>query len=259
MSPFPSLSNTGGVAEWSVEIIERVPHDPTAFTQGLEIEDGVAYESTGLWGESSVATLDPQSWELRDRVSIDDDFFGEGVTVVDDRLIQLTWLSEIALVYDRHTLEQVDEFRYDGEGWGLCHMESGPLYSSRHLDGDLWMSDGSNHLTRRDPNTFEVLEVLSVGDWENLNELECIDGMVVANIWQTDSLIVIDVTQPGDATVVATIDAAAVVVDAQASAADMGIDIDVLNGVADPQDDSGTLWMTGKLWPYLYRVRLTPA
>ncbi len=242
---FPPVEATGGVARWTVEIVETVPHDPDAFTQGLEVVDGTMYESTGLWGRSSLRAVDPATGAVTARVDLPDELFGEGLTVVGDEIVQLTWQSGTALVYHRDSLELLREHRYEGEGWGLCEM-----------DGELIMTDGSNRLARRHPQTFELLGTVTVtaggydGRLDHLNELECIDGAVIANVWQTDRLLVID---PATGRVAAVIDAGPLVEDA--AAASSAAEIDVLNGVAF-DGDTATLWMTGKLWPRLYRVRI---
>ena len=242
---FPLAGGGDGVARWTVEIIEWIPHDPGAFTQGLEIADGVMYESTGLWGQSSLRAVNPSTGEVTARVDLPEAFFGEGLTVVGDEVVQLTWQSGTALVYDRATLGLIREHSYEGEGWGLCDM-----------GGELIMTDGSDRLSRRDPNTFELVGTVTVtapgydGQLDRLNELECVEGMVIANVWQTDRLLVID---PLIGRVVAAIDAGVLVEDvSQGSAAGQ---IDVLNGVA-VDEKTATLWMTGKLWPRLYRVRI---
>ena len=241
---FPPVGEGAGVARWTVEIIESVLHDPGAFTQGLEMADGRMYESTGLRGRSSLRTIDPATGEVAARVDLPDELFGEGLTVVGDKIVQLTWQSEIALVYDRHTLEELGVHAYEGEGWGLCLSED-----------VLIMSNGSDRLARRDPETFELLGTVTVtasgydGRLDYLNELECVQDLVIANVWQTDRLLVIDLES---GRVVAAIDAGPLVDDVRRRATG---DLDVLNGVAfDP--DSATLWMTGKLWPRFYRVRI---
>ncbi len=241
---FPPLNEGTDVARWTVEIIEWFPHDPEAFTQGLEIAGGTMYESTGLRGRSSLRTVDAATGEVTERVDLAREHFGEGLTVIGDHIVQLTWQSETAFVYDRSSLEVVGEHGYEGEGWGLC------------LSGDvLIMSNGSDRLARRDPETFQLLGAVSVtapgydGRLDYLNELECVEDLVIANVWQTDRLLVIE---PESGRAVAAIDAGPLVDDVSRSASG---DIDVLNGVAfDP--DSATLWMTGKLWPRLYRVRV---
>lgn len=243
-SVFPPVGEGNGVARWTVEIVESFPHDPEAFTQGLEVAGGTMYESTGLWGRSSLRTVNSATGEIVARTDLSDGLFGEGLTVVGDRVLQLTWQSGTALVYDRSSLEVVGEQSYEGEGWGLCLS-----------DDVLIMSDGSDRLARRDPLTFELLGTVTVaasgydGRLDHLNELECVEGLVVANVWQTDRLLVID---PVSGRVVAAIDAGPLVDDVSRNA--LG-DIDVLNGVA-VDESAGTLWMTGKLWPRLYRVRI---
>ena len=244
ISVFPPRGDGAGVARWTVEIIEWFPHDPEAFTQGLEVTADTMYESTGLWGHSSLRTVNSATGEVVARTDLPDELFGEGLTVVGDRVLQLTWQSGTAFVYDRSSLEVLGEYSYEGEGWGLCLS-----------DDVLIMSDGSDRLARRDPLTFELLGTVTVaasgydGRLDHLNELECVEGLVVANVWQTDRLLVID---PESGRVVAAIDAGPLVDDVSQHASG---DIDVLNGVAfDP--DSATLWMTGKLWPRLYRVRI---
>ncbi len=234
---------------YTVEILERRPHDPEAFTQGLEFADGALYESTGLYGRSSLRSVDPVSGTVTAQTDLSADLFGEGLTVVDDRIVQLTWRSGRAIAYDRVTLAPVGEHRYEGEGWGLCHAADA-----------LWMSDGSDRLSRRDTRSFGLIETVRVTSPDaglavhSLNELECTEGRVIANMWQTDRLLVIDVRTPGEARVEAVIDATPLAEDVRWSFPDH--QVDVLNGVADPRDGSGTLWLTGKRWPVLYRVRL---
>ena len=247
-SVFPPIDVGEGVARWGIEILEWAPHDPDAFTQGLEMADGTMYESTGLWGQSSLRAVNPATGEVTARVDLPDELFGEGLTVVGDEIIQLTWQSGTALVYDRATLELLQERSYEGEGWGLCEM-----------GGQLIMTDGSDRLSRRDLDTFELRATVTAsasgydGRLDHLNELECVEGMVIANVWQTDRLLVID---PDTGRVVASIDAGPLVEDV--SRVSPTSQIDVLNGVA-VDENTATLWMTGKLWPRLYRVRLRPS
>ena len=245
MSVFPPIGDGEGVARWTVDIVEWFPHDPDAFTQGLEVADGTMYESTGLRGRSSLRTVDAATGNITAQVDLAEEHFGEGLTVVDDAIVQLTWQSGTAIVYDRSTLDLVGEHSYEGEGWGLCEM-----------DGELIMSDGSDRLARRDPQTFELLGTVTAtasgydGRLDYLNELECVESLVIANVWQTDHLLVID---PGTGRVVAAIDGGPLVDDVSQSSP--ASEIDVLNGVA-VDEKTATLWMTGKLWPRLYRVRI---
>jgi glutamine cyclotransferase len=238
----PSLT-PGETAQWVPEVVARIPHDPGAWTQGLEARDGVIYESTGLHGESTVRALDRRSGDVRHRVDLDPAQFGEGLTIVGDRLLQLTFQDETLLVRDLDTLGETKRIGYEGEGWGLC------------LDEDrLVMADGSATLTFRDPETFAVRGMVEVSreraPLTGLNELECVGGLVFANVWPASEIAVID---PGDGTVVATIDASAL----EAEVADAP-DAEVLNGIAH-DDRAGTFLLTGKRWPVIFEVRFVAA
>jgi glutaminyl-peptide cyclotransferase len=237
--PATSGSTLAGVQAMAVEVLETVPHDVGAFTEGLVFDGrGRLFESTGLEGSTTLRELDPRTGDVLRSVSAAADIFGEGLALVGDRLVQITWKNGDAFAYDPETFEVVDTFAYEGEGWGLC------------FDGSrLVMSDGSDTLTFRDPTTFETIGsvrvTMSGAKVELLNELECVDGgKVYANIFLTDRIVLID---PADGEVDAVIDAATL---------ERPKGADVLNGIAvDPQ---GELWLTGKLWDAMYRVRLVP-
>ncbi|MFN3218913.1 MAG: glutaminyl-peptide cyclotransferase [Acidimicrobiales bacterium] len=229
-----------------VDVLERLGHDTTAFTQGLEFHEGRLYESRGLYGRSALTEIDPVTGAVLRRTDLADEFFAEGITVVDDRIIQITWREERAFVYDIDTFAVVDEFTYLGEGWGLCLDEAG---AGRRLI----MSDGTDVLTFRDPETFaptgSVDVTLDGAPLDNINELECVDGLVWANVWLTDSIVVID---PADGTVVSVIDARGLLTPAELAGAD------VLNGIARDHD-TGRWLITGKLWPTMFVVDFVPA
>ncbi|MFC4854255.1 glutaminyl-peptide cyclotransferase [Actinophytocola glycyrrhizae] len=227
----------------TVDVVGTVPHDPRAFTQGLELVDGVLYEGTGLAGRSSIRAVDPETGEVTKQVDLPDDLFGEGITVAGDSIWQITWQDEVAIRRDRDTLAEAERVSYDGEGWGLCH------------DGDrLIMSDGSDRLTFRDATTFDTTGEVRVrsADGEpvtNINELECVAGQVYANIWQTDRIVRID---PADGRVTATVDLAGLLPREDRAGTD------VLNGIA-AIDGTDEFLVTGKLWPTMFRVRfVTP-
>jgi glutamine cyclotransferase len=241
-APTPLDPTDIGAAAWTVEILDRRPHDPEAFTQGLEMSEGFLYESTGELQESSIRLVDAETGEVIRSLALDPDVFAEGLTIVDDRAIQLTFRAGRAYVRDLETFEVASEFAYEGEGWGLCH------------DGTRFvMSDGSAELEFRDPITFEVIgsvPVVHLGEpVERLNELECVDGYVLANVWTTDAVAVID---PGSGDVVAIIDASPLTLDAIGGNDGRR----VLNGIA--RIDETTFLLTGKDWPTMYRVRLVP-
>ncbi len=223
-------------------IIDTHPHDSDAFTQGLEILDGRFIESTGLYGESDRRIVDIETGAIALIEPIDPDLFGEGLTRVGDELIQLTWKAGIAIRSDASTLQEISRDSYEGEGWGLC------------FDGEsLAMSDGSSRLTFRDPETFDVTRTIEVhldgAPVELLNELECVNGQVLANIWLSDLIVVID---PTTGEVVASLDGSSL------RPADLPVENSsfALNGIAhDP--DTGHFFLTGKLWPVIYEVELS--
>lgn len=228
-----------------VEIVATRPHDPEAFTQGLEISDGELLEGTGRSGRSYLSARALDTGVERTRVPVPDDMFGEGITVAGDTVWQLTWKDGVAIARDRDTLTPRDHVEYDGQGWGVCAA------------GDrLVMSDGSSTLTFRDPATFDVLGSTTVRvdgrEIDNLNELECAeDGSVYANVWQTDRIVRID---PGSGRVTATIDAGAL---RDALTDEQRAEIDVLNGIAQVPGTDRFL-VTGKYWPTMFEVRFVP-
>lgn len=229
------------------EVLGERPHDPSAFTQGLLLLDGVLYESTGLEGESSVRAVDPSTGEVLRRSDLDPSSFGEGLTGVGkDRLVQLTWKEGRAEVRDRSDLRVVDEHRYDGEGWGITTL----------ADGTLVMSDGSASLSVRDPDDFSLQERWQVarvdGDADRLNELEWDGDRIWANRWQTDEIVRID---PRCRAVDGVVDASRLTERAAQAAS---APIDVLNGIAHVPGSDRFL-VTGKLWPVVYEVRFVPA
>lgn len=250
-SPDPSATAPPPLA-W--QIVSRRPHDPTAWTQGLQLDaDGRLFESTGLRGRSTIREVDPLDGSVLRALHLPDWQFGEGLALVDDRLIQLTWQEGIAHTWDAATLESEGTFDYEGEGWGLCY------------DGQrLVMSDGSDRLTFREPGTFEVtgsVRVQSVGLGDlRLNELECVDGMVWANAWLTDTVLRID---PAKGQVTGTLDLTGLLEEGQGlepptvepQASPALAPPDVLNGIAWDAA-SGTFLVTGKLWPALFEIRV---
>ncbi|MEM9195946.1 MAG: glutaminyl-peptide cyclotransferase [Myxococcota bacterium] len=230
----------GVYEELSVELVRTYDHDIDAFTQGLLFHDGKLYESTGLHGQSSLRRVALESGEVERKVVLDEELFAEGLARVDDRLIQLTWREGKALVWDLETFERVGEFDYPGEGWGLCY------------DGErLIMSNGTDRLVFRDPETFEKLGEVTVRragrPVRRLNELECVDGLVYANVWTREEIARID---PNSGEVTGWIDAGGLL-----AREDRHGNEDVLNGIAYlPESD--TFLITGKNWAKMFEVRL---
>ncbi|WP_019855632.1 glutaminyl-peptide cyclotransferase [Actinopolyspora mortivallis] len=236
------LWHEGSVPHLRADVIHVLPHDPSLFTQGLETHSGTLYESTGKHGESVLRAVSLTTGEELRRVELPRRFFGEGITVVGDRIWQLSWKAGTAFLRDRDSLRELRRADYDGQGWGLCS------------DGRrLVMSDGSARLTFRDPESFarrgEVTVRLEGNPVEEINELECVDGVVWANVWKTDHLVRID---PATGRVTAVVDAGGLLTDAEVSSAG------VLNGVAATERE-GEFLLTGKYWPSLFRVRFVPA
>ena len=230
------------VEHLQVEVIERRPHDVTSYTQGLVMVDGRLYEGLG-YGEATLREVDPRTGAVLRSITIDSRYFGEGIAVVDDRLIQLTWQQHTALVYNLSDFRQVATFTYDTEGWGLCD------------DGTrLVMSDGTSQLYFRNRSTFELLGTVTVTSEGmpigQLNELECVDGHVYANVYPTETIARID---PSNGEVNAVIDASGLLTAGQAP----GDEGAVLNGIAYDAT-AGTFLLTGKLWPTLFEVRFVP-
>ena len=224
------------------EVVGTRPHDANAFTQGLILYNGFLYESTGLYGQSSLRQVNPQTGEVIQFVPLAETYFAEGLERVEDRLIQITWREQTAFVYDINTFALLNTFSYAGEGWGLCY------------DGlDLYMSNGSDSLTVRDPETFAVRSEIPVTlDGQpvvRLNELECVGNTVFANIWQTDTIVQID---KGSGQVVAVIDATGLLTVEERTTTD------VLNGIVY-QPETNTFLITGKLWPKIFEVHFVVA
>ena len=242
---------------YTYTVLEELPHDVGAYTQGLVYVDGVFYESTGLRGQSTVRRVDAATGQVLGGLQVPDQYFAEGLTLLDGTLYQLTWQSNVGFTY---TLDadgmpvHAGEFRYPTEGWGLTH------------DGSrLILSDGTDTLYFYDPATFTEVGRIQVHDGDvpvtMLNELEYIDGQVYANVWMTDRIAVID---PADGAVTAWIDLAGLLSDADRTAiidawAGAGANANwvasnaVLNGIAY-DEETGRVFVTGKLWPKVYVV-----
>jgi glutaminyl-peptide cyclotransferase len=223
------------------QVVHVYPHDPAAFTQGLVYLDGHLYESTGRNGQSSLRMVDLATGRVLQRFDLAPEYFGEGLTEWDSNLIQLTWKNSLGFVYDRFSFALKRTFRYDGEGWGLTH-------DSRHLI----LSDGTPVLRFLDTQSFAETGRITVRDesgraLSNLNELEYVRGEIYANIWGADQIIRIS---PATGRVLGRIDLTGLMDKSQLSDPDA-----VLNGIAyDARADR--LFVTGKLWPKLFEIRI---
>ena len=225
---------------YTYEVIRVLPHDRGAFTQGLLFADGFFYESTGLYGASSLRQVEPETGIVRRMRLLDRRYFGEGLALFEGRLIQLTWRSQTGWVYDQESFARLDQFSYPTEGWGLTH------------DGErLIMSDGTEVLYFLDPHTFAEIGQLRVHDnrgpvtW--LNELEYVEGEIYANVWQSDRIARIC---PATGQVTGWIDLTGLL-----PPEDRDPPVDVLNGIA--YDAVGRrLFVTGKRWPKIFQIEL---
>ena len=245
-TPAPAPTSPPPVPVLHPQVLAELPHDTTAFTQGLEVDGGVLYEGTGLEGRSQLRELDPETGAVERSVPLPGQLFGEGVTVVGDRIWQLTWRDGVVLEWDRATLTLRRQVPLDGEGWGLCLDGGGPPDAR---GGRLVRSDGTDRLRFQDPDSFaeegSVAVTLDGRPITQLNELECVDGQVWANVWQTDRIVRID---PADGRVTAVVDTAGLL------PPDRRAGTDVLNGIAAVPGTDEFL-ITGKLWPTIFRVR----
>ena len=243
-APDKSSSATEGTAveveQYGYSVVSRLRFDRSNFTQGLEIHDGRLYVSSGLYGQSIIRVYAFPSLELIQSVPVDPRIFAEGLTVIDDRLLLLSWRERIMLVYALPNLSLIGQSPLPGQGWGATHEGS-----------TLWFSDGSDRLYSADIASGGELASLPVTlddrPLRNLNELEWVNGEIWANVWQTDSIARID---PKTGKVTGMIDLTGLL-----AQEDRLRDTDVLNGIAiDPV--TGAIWVTGKRWPWLYEIAL---
>jgi glutamine cyclotransferase len=222
--------------------VNTYSHDRDAFTQGLAFDGGFLYEGTGLHGKSSLRRVELETGKVLEAYALPPEYFGEGIAIFGDTIIQLTWQSNIGFVYDKHSLERIGDFTYATEGWGITH------------DGKRFiMSDGTSTLYFLDSDTLQPAGHIEVYDngtpVSNLNELEYIKGKVYANVWRTDNIAIID---PDSGYVTGWIDLSGLLPPETG-----GTGVDVLNGIAYDSENS-RLFVTGKLWPWLFEIELVP-
>lgn len=224
-----------------VRIVKAYPHDRTAWSQGVVVDDdGTLIEGTGLYGQSTLRRVELETGRVVKKVPLDERYFGEGITVLGDRIYQLTWKEKVGLIYDRKTLRLLDNFPLDGEGWGLTN-------DGKHLI----VSDGSSTLRFFDPETFALVKRLPVTSASRavsqLNELEFVEGDILANVWHQDYVVRID---PATGNVTGVIDMANVYPRRQRTHREH-----VLNGIAYDAKNK-RLFVTGKNWPKLYEIEI---
>ena len=227
--------------EYTFQVVNKYPHDPTAFTQGLVYHEGILYEGTGLRGQSTLRKTELTTGEIIESISLAPEYFGEGITIHENQIYQLTWQSHTAYTYDLE-LNQIATWSIPDEGWGLTT-------NGEHLI----MSDGTSTLSIIDPQTYTITDTITVTSQDqeisHINELEYIQGYIYANIWQTDQIAIIN---PTTGEVESWIDLTGL-----QTHLDTTTGIDVLNGIAyDPETQR--IFVTGKLWPNLFEIKLTP-
>ncbi len=234
-------NNYNVVPVYTYKVINAYPHDRSAFTQGLVFEDGVLYEGTGLYGYSTLRRVKLETGEILQIRELPPQFFGEGLTIYGNKIIQLTWRSHIGFVYDKYSFKLLKKFNYPDEGWGIT-------YDGKHLI----MSDGTSTLHFLDPETFEEINQIEVSANKipitRINELEYIQGEIYANIWQTERIARID---PLTGQVIGWIDLKGIL-----SPEDHSETVDVLNGIAYDAKNN-RLFVTGKFWPKIFEIELT--
>jgi glutamine cyclotransferase len=223
-------------------VVSTLPHNAQAYTQGLVIYNNKVLESTGQKGHSWIAEVNPGSGQHEKKVTLDTRYFGEGITVLNDKIYQLTWEEKTGFIYDAKTYKKLGEFKYNTPGWGLTHDNK-----------NLIMSDGTDKLYLLDTTNLKVIRTLTVTDpagtkIKNLNELEYVDGYVYANVYETSIILKID---PATGKVVGRLDLSALANEIKR----MYPNTDVLNGIAYDKN-SRALLVTGKLWPKSYLIRV---
>ena len=234
----PAITET--YQNFTYKINRTFPHENDSFTQGLVFDNDYLYEGTGLYGNSSIRKVEIETGKAIQIRNLSEDFFGEGITIFNDKIIQLTWKSKIGFIYDKESFELIDEFNYTTEGWGITHDTK-----------NLIMSDGTSILYYLNPQTFEIVKEINVNDNKtpinNLNELEFINGEIYANVWKTDKIAKIN-PETGNIT-------GWIFLNDILNHNDIKGRIDVLNGIAyDSSKDR--IFVTGKWWPYIFEIEL---
>lgn len=238
-----TLTTVAPPAGINYNIVASYPHDTASYTQGLIWQKNALYEGTGLEGESKLLKVDLKNGKAEQSISLDPTVFGEGITMLNDKIYQLTWQSNKVYVYDAKTFKKIKEFGWDHEGWGLTHNGK-----------ELIISTGDSNLYFVDPETFKLLKIVGVTDNNgpvgNLNELEYVNGSVLANIYMTDYIIKID---PSNGHITGKIDLSGLLEKS-------GKHVDkekgyVLNGIAY-DSAKNSLYITGKKWPLLYEMKI---
>ena len=227
-------------ARCSTEIVSEIIRSKGVFVQGLQVDDGLIYESIGGYGESKIIIYKPREPEVQKQIYLPQNIFAEGLTVFQEKIYILTWKAGLCFVYDANTHKYLYKHNFSGEGWGLTNNGS-----------ELLLSNGSNVIQYRDPDSFELIKTVKVDDLntgnDKLNELEYVDGLLYANVWRSNKIISIDLKS---GSIKSAIDLSDLVDKVRSENHNAG----VLNGIADGGDS--TLWITGKNWSKLFQIRV---
>ena len=226
--------------EREFRVVRAIPLEETSFTQGLEVLDGSIFQSSGLYGESRLSEIDLQSGNIIREMPINDSYFAEGITVFDQSIIMLTWKEEKAFRIDISNFSIIENFSFEGEGWGIC-------FNGEHLV----MSNGTSQISFRDPETFEINHTIQV-TWDgqpvsNINELECVEREILANVWLQDVILSIDSISGNVQYFVSP---------TSISSTQGNNSNEVLNGIAFDKS-SGGFWITGKNWTHIYLIEIS--
>jgi len=221
-------------------VVNVYPHDTTSFTEGLEWHDSLLYESTGYYGPSKLLKANLKTGKAVQEVSLAKEYFGEGLTILNGKIYQMTYKEQKCFVYDSATFKKINEFSYSGEGWGMTNNGK-----------QIIMDNGNNYLYFRDPQTFQITDSIGVydnnGPLAEINELEWVDGMVYANIWQKNYIVKID---PKTGKVLAKADLSNILENTKSPLPEK---MDVLNGIAYNKNTKH-FYITGKCWPTIFEV-----
>jgi glutamine cyclotransferase len=237
-----TAKKSAALPEYGYQIVHVYPHDRTAFTEGLEYHDGFLYESTGLNGRSTLRKVRLETGEVVQQIPLSSQYFGEGITIVGNEIIQLTYRTEVGFVYSLPDFHLLRQFTYKGEGWSLTHNAT-----------SIFMDDGTDEIRVWDPKTLAERRRIKVHEGaktiDNVNELEYVEGELYANIWQTDRIARIS---PITGAVLGWIDLSGILSPMYRNGSE-----DVLNGIAWDSIHK-RLFVTGKLWPNLFEIRIVP-
>jgi glutamine cyclotransferase len=235
-----SATSNGKVPTYGYEVVKAYPHSTDAFTQGLEYRGGKLFESTGGEGESSLRLVDLETGKVLDKLDVPMPYFAEGLTLLNGKIYQLTWQNQVGFIYDANTLSKIGQFNFEGEGWGLTND-----------DQSLILSDGTSEIRFLDPDTFKVTKTIAVRDGnrpiQKLNELEYFNGEIYANVWHQDEIAIVN---PQTGRVNGWVDLKGLLQPGEVSDPEA-----VLNGIAHDAT-SQRVFVTGKLWPKLFEIRI---